>query len=466
MKNEKANRQYSNRQLEHRAIQRFIKLLDVLAVTCIFVLCWSKYYKNYISIEFSDWANWLLILLFLFVYYYLSHLYSGFLLHLSKISELVYAQTLSALITNAIVYIVICLLAQHLPNIFPLFLSLIAEGVVIIIWCYCAHQWYFRSFPPKRTTIIWDVREGLEDLIQSYGMDKHFNIVQTITASECIESNCSLIEKEEVVFLYGVHSHDRNVIMKYCIEHCIVVYVIPRIGDVIMSSAHNMHLFHLPMMLVERCNPTPEYVLLKRLVDIVLSLTALIISFPIMVLVGIAIKSYDGGRVFYKQTRLTKDGQEFDVIKFRSMRMDAEKDGIARLSTGENDPRITPIGRFIRKVRFDELPQLINILKGEMSIVGPRPERPDIAAQYEEEMPEFRLRLQVKAGLTGYAQVYGKYNTTPYDKLLMDLMYISKPSIIEDFKIIFATIKILFISESTEGVEVGQVTATSNRKKQ
>ena len=141
------------------------------------------------------------------------------------------------------------------------------------------------------------------------------------------------------------------------------------------------------------------------------------------------------------------------------MRMDAEKDGVARLSTGDKDDRITPIGHFIRAVRIDELPQLINIFKGEMSVVGPRPERPEIAVQYEEELPEFSLRLQAKAGLTGYAQVYGKYNTTPRDKLLMDLQYIANPSLAEDLKIIFATIKILFLPESTEGVAEGATTA-------
>lgn len=159
-----------------------------------------------------------------------------------------------------------------------------------------------------------------------------------------------------------------------------------------------------------------------------------------MLVTAIAIKS-DGGPALYKQKRLTKDGKEFNVLKFRSMRVDAEKDGVARLSTGDKDDRITPVGKVIRKIRFDELPQLFNILRGDMSIVGPRPERPEIARQYEEEMPEFRLRLQAKAGLTGYAQVYGKYNTTPYDKLLMDLTYIGTPSLWEDFKICLATVK-------------------------
>ena len=179
-----------------------------------------------------------------------------------------------------------------------------------------------------------------------------------------------------------------------------------------------------------------------------------------MIVLALIIRS-DGGTAFYRQDRLTKDGKVFKVLKFRSMKMDAEKDGVARLSTGERDPRITKVGHFIRACRMDELPQLINILRGDMSIVGPRPERPEIAQQYKEFLPEFDLRLQCKCGLTGYAQVYGKYNTTPYDKLLMDLMYISRPSLVEDFKICLATFKILFMKESTEGVAEGQTTASA-----
>ena len=167
----------------------------------------------------------------------------------------------------------------------------------------------------------------------------------------------------------------------------------------------------------------------------------------------------------YKQVRLTKDGKQFEILKFRSMRVDAEKDGVARLSTGDKDDRITKVGHIIRACRLDELPQLLNILKGDLSVVGPRPERPEIAAQYCEEMPEFALRLQAKAGLTGYAQVYGKYNTTPYDKLQMDLMYIAHPSLIEDLKIMLATVKILFMPESTEGVSEGQTTAMSGENR-
>ena len=178
-----------------------------------------------------------------------------------------------------------------------------------------------------------------------------------------------------------------------------------------------------------------------------------------MLITGLAIRFSDGGPAFYRQTRLTKDGKEFRIVKFRSMRVDAERDGVARLSTGDKDDRITPIGRVIRKLRIDELPQLFNILSGDMSVVGPRPERPEIAAAYCEAMPDFKLRLQVKAGLTGYAQVYGKYNTGPYEKLGFDLLYIDHMSILTDLQICFATFAILFLPESTEGVKEGQTTA-------
>ena len=181
----------------------------------------------------------------------------------------------------------------------------------------------------------------------------------------------------------------------------------------------------------------------------------LLVASPIMLLIALAVKIHDGGTVIYKQTRLTMGGRQFYVYKFRSMRMDAEKDGVARLASEEDD-RITPVGKVIRMTRMDELPQLINVLKGDMSLVGPRPERPEIAEEYETWLPQFKSRLKVKAGLTGYAQIYGKYNTTPYDKLKLDLTYIQNYSFLLDLKLLLLTAKILFMKESTEGIETAQ----------
>jgi len=434
-------------------------------MTIPFVVCWMLYYQEKMWTQpFYRRGNWLIALLYILVYMVYGHIYDAFLVSLVRISELVYSQCLSAFITDAIMYIISWLLIRHLPAVWPLLLVFGTQILISAIWSTIVHQWYFNSFEAKQTVVVYDNREGVEQLLVEYGLDKKFHVKKVINTAECMQKKLENLSDTDVIFLCGVHSHERNVILKYCIANHISVYVIPRIGDVLMSGAKRMHMLHLPILMVERYNPRIEYLFIKRLFDVLLSGIALILLSPIFLITAIAVKVTDGGPVFYRQTRLTKDGKKFDVLKFRSMRIDAEKDGVARLSTGDKDDRITKVGHMIRKVRIDELPQLINILKGDMTIVGPRPERPEIAAQYEEILPEFALRLQVKAGLTGYAQVYGKYNTTPYDKLQMDLMYISKPSLLEDLRIIFATIKILFVPESTEGVEEGRNTAMEKQR--
>lgn len=445
--------------VKYRAALRAVKLINVAGMTALFGVCWYLFYADSIAAPFYNKGNWAVIAIFAVLYLVYGRVYDAFKVSLYRISEMVYSQALSALLSNAVMYIIIWLLNQVVPSILPLLLCVAVQVLFSVAWSYCVHKWYYRTFPPRRTIILYDRRPGMEELIREYGLEKKFAVEKVAPVSECLASGLKMLEGVETVFLCGIHSHERNIILKHCVAQDIQVYMLPRIGDVLMSSAKPMHLFHLPMMQVNRYEPEPEYLLLKRLFDIVVSGVALLVLSPVMLGFAIAIKAYDGGPVFYKQCRMTKDGKTFMVHKFRSMRVDAEKDGVARLSTGDKDDRITPVGRLIRKVRIDELPQLLDILKGDMSLVGPRPERPEIAEQYEKELPEFALRLQAKAGLTGYAQVYGKYNTTPYDKLQMDLMYIANPSFMEDLRIIFATIKILFVPESTEGVQEGQLTA-------
>ena len=448
---------------KHDLILRIIKIMDAVLVTVPFALCWYLYYAKHIASPFYAKGDYLVVALFFVLFIIFGRVYDAFFMSMQRISEIVYAQFLAVAVSDFIMYIVIWLLSKHLPNILPGVAALIGQVVLASIWAYNAHHAYFKIFPPQATAVIYDTRQGMEKLIGKYGLDTKYKVVLTATADECI-ANLAMLDGVSMVFMSGIHSHDRNVILKYCVENNIGIFVIPRIGDTIMSGAYPMHMFHLPMLKVGRYHPQPEYLFIKRLLDIVISAVALVVLSPIFLVTAIAIKATDHGPVFYKQIRLTKDGKEFGILKFRSMREDAEKDGVARLSSGEHDDRITPVGRVIRACRIDELPQLLNILRGELSIVGPRPERPEIAAQYCEEMPEFSLRLQAKAGLTGYAQIYGKYNTTPYDKLVMDLMYIAHPSIVEDLKIMFATVKILFMPESTEGVSEGQTTAMSGKK--
>lgn len=443
---------------EHDIALRIWKLCNLMLMTAPFGAVWYLYYMKNAKIFFFQKGNWFIIAAFFIIYALFTRTYNGMLISYSRISEIIYSQSLAAISTNVIMYIFITAISTRLRNPLWLLFSFAIEVAVSILWSYTAHHWYFNKFEPRPTVIIYEKTEGLEKLVCEYNLQKKFEVVNKFTIDECLE-DLSVLDECEVALISDVPSHKRNAVLVYCINNGKTVFAIPRIGDSIMESATGIHMFHLPVKKMSRYRPGPEYMLIKKIFDLVVSFIGLATLWPFMVICAVMIKAYDGGPVLYKQKRLTKDGKVFEILKFRSMKVDAESDGVARLSTGKKDSRITPVGKLIRAVRFDELPQIINILRGDMSIVGPRPERPEIAAEYAKTLPEFNLRLQAKAGLTGYAQVYGKYNTTPKDKLLMDLEYIAHPSFVEDLKICFATLKILFISDSTEGVAEGSDTA-------
>lgn len=423
---------------------RLVKLLDLILITLCFVTYWAFFCE--------PWGvrTFIISLIYLFLYGMFGRIYDAFLISLMRISEVIFGQVVAAFLADFLLYIIAYLIYDEGIKALPLFLTFLAQSVIIVIWAYFSHIWYFRKFPPRKAVVIWDMRQDMEDLIKRYGMNVKFQVIGTASAKECIESGMSVLSGAESVFLCGVHSHERNQILKYCLSCGLIAYVVPRMGDVIMSGARPLHLFRLPMLRVNRYVANPEYMLIKRGGDIFIALVALIITLPVSIITAIAIKSCDKGPVFYRQKRLTMDRREFEIIKFRSMRVDAEADGKALLSSGKYDTRVTTVGKIIRRYRIDEIPQLINVIKGDMSIVGPRPERPEIAEQLEQKMPEFSFRLQVKAGITGYAQVYGKYDSTPYDKLLMDLMYIAKASVSMDLMIMLATLKTLFIPDVKE----------------
>lgn len=451
-----------DKKMKHDVLILMIKALNILCMTAVFGFVWFNCYAPDVTIVLNNRDGIFLIFVFALIYILLGRTYDAFQISMSKKAEMVYNQTLALLFSDVIMYLIVLLVTRRFLNVIPILVAAAVQEIIAVAWVALAQAWYFHAFNAKSTIVVCGERGEIPELINNYGFDRKYDVIEVIDSVSCI-NELSVLEKAEVVFLSGIPSYDRNVILKYCVANDKRTFVIPRIGDVIMSGAKRVHLFYLPMLRVDRYHPSVSYLFIKRAFDIFASLCALIILSPLFLITSIAIKVYDRGPVIYKQTRLTKGGKEFDMLKFRSMRVDAEKDGIARLSTGDADDRITPVGRIIRKTRIDELPQLINILVGDLTIVGPRPERPEIASQYEADMPEFELRLQAKAGLTGLAQIYGKYNTTPYDKLQMDLMYIAKPSIVEDLRIIFATIKILFMPESTEGVAEGQTTAMSGK---
>lgn len=431
-----------------------VKMVNIVLLMIPFLICWTLYYEPRTTTVGSKQVSVLVMITFFFICYYFGQRLDCFRVSILQIRDVIFGEVLATMITDVIMYILIWMLSIHLPNLIPGLITWGGQCVIGVIWAYVMHQSYFSTHPPLRTIVIYDERMGMENLIHTYGLEKRFNI-KTVYPVESIMDKLEVMEEFDAAFLWGIHSRERNIILKHCINHKIKLFMIPRIADVMMRGSEQIHMLHLPILKTQRYKPSIEYQIIKRTMDIVVSGIATIVLSPLFLITAIAVKS-DGGPAFYKQKRLTKDGKVFEILKFRSMRVDAEKYSGAVLSAGENDPRITKVGRIIRACRLDELPQLLNILKGDMSLVGPRPERPELQKEIEKEVPEFGLRLQAKAGLTGYAQVYGKYNTTFYDKLLMDLMYISKPSILEDFTIMLATVKILTSKESTEGVGEGK----------
>lgn len=431
-----------------------VKMVNIVLVMIPFLICWTLYYEPRTTTVGSKQVSVLVMITFFFICYYFGQRLDCFRVSILQIRDVIFGEVLATMITDIIMYILIWMLSIHLPNLIPGLITWGGQCVIGVIWAYVMHQSYFSTHPPLRTIVIYDERMGMENLIHTYGLEKRFNI-KTVYPVESIMDKLEVMEEFDAAFLCGIHSRERNIILKHCISHKIKLFMIPRIADVMMRGSEQIHMLHLPILKTQRYKPSIEYQIIKRTMDIVVSGIATIVLSPLFLITAIAVKS-DGGPAFYKQKRLTKDGKVFEILKFRSMRVDAEKYSGAVLSAGENDPRITKVGRIIRACRLDELPQLLNILKGDMSLVGSRPERPELQKEIEKEVPEFGLRLQAKAGLTGYAQVYGKYNTTFYDKLLMDLMYISKPSILEDLTIMLATVKILTSKESTEGVGEGK----------
>lgn len=464
--------------MEHKNREQYKHFLRILVVTMIVVLeCavfstfWNRYYASRLWIEpFWDKGNWIIVVIYGIFLVIFMYIYGGMKIGYMKGNSIVYSQMITAFCTNALMYLQIILLWRHLPYILPMIGMTLLDFVLSGVISYLTEKIFNRLFPARKLLMIYDEYpvEALE-----YKMNQRpekYVIQWKISAKEGEKVLYRKIDEhgQDGVVLGDLHSELRNRILKYCYARSIRVYITPKLSDIMLRKAEALHIFDTPLLLARNSGLSFDQKFCKRSLDLVMSSIMLIAASPIMLVTAFCIKIYDHGPVFFKQKRLTIDGKEFYVYKFRSMITDAEKDGVARLAT-QNDSRITPVGKVIRATRIDELPQLINIFKGDMSVVGPRPERPEIAKEYEQQIPEFSYRLRVKAGLTGYAQIYGKYNTTAYDKLKMDLMYIESYSILEDLKLILATFKIIFTKESTEGVEDGKTISLpeeKNNKKQ
>ena len=436
---------------------RLIKYLHALLSILLFFVFWLWFrYPKGIQVTAEFRYNYFVTIGYGALLLWFNGVFDAYTLGYFRIRALAFSQSLANFFSVLGVYFAVSAAWFHFDNPLPFLPLLIVQGILNCVWSYCATVYYYRLARQYHTVVIYRDREDLRRFgdITGQPVERLFCVEKLIQyGGTDFDSLADQIRGYDAIFVTGVEPALMNALCAYCAENNVRGFFLPHVGNILMDGATHITSFSSPVLSVRRAVKPMEYLFVKRGFDILFALVFLILLSPLMLLIALAVRLYDGGPVFYKQVRLTENARRFEILKFRSMRTDAEKDGVARLSTGENDPRITPVGRFIRACRLDELPQLINILRGDMSVVGPRPERPEIAAEYEKSLPECSLRLQVRAGLTGYAQVYGKYNTSPYEKLEFDLMYINKMNVLTDVELMFNTFRILFSKDSTEGFE-------------
>lgn len=431
-----------------KSIMLFVKLMIVASVTVSFIQIWITGYSESL---FSNKGNYVVIFSYVLLFTVFSSLYGAFKIGISRIHEIIYSFMLAVVFTNAVMYLELSLIARELVNLLPMVLGMIYQMLIVFTCSFCANTIYFKLYPPRRVIALFsDDISGFE-LIRKMGkISERFNIECGLNVKSTDFANIKRqIDKYEAVLICGVDKNLQKQILSYCYTHEKRSYLLPDITDIIISNSYNIQISDTPVLMSRNRGLTLEQKIIKRFLDIVISIIGIVITSPIMLVCAVAIKLDDGGPILFKQNRITINGKIFNVYKFRSMIVEADKDGARKAVT--DDDRITRVGKVIRACRMDELPQLFNILRGDMSLVGPRPERIENVYEYAKKYPEFELRHRVKAGLTGFAQLYGKYNTTPKDKLHMDLIYIETYSLLLDIKLLILTFKILFMRESTEG---------------
>ena len=425
-----------------------VKTFIVLSMICTFIDVWRNYYPQSL---FSQRGNYIVVLSYILILLTFTHLYGGFSIGFLRLHEIFYSFVLSTSFTNGIMYLIFCLIARTMLPVWPAILSVAYQLALAGVGVYCANSIYFGINKSRRILAIYADEETGRKIIEKMSLIPEKYWVEKVVSikKNSTEKLKSIIDGYSAVLLCGISSPKENEMLTYCYSKRKRIYILPSSNDIIINNCHQSQVFDTPILLCRNRGLTMEQLIIKRVMDLMVSGLILIITSPIMLVTALAIKLSNDGPILFKQNRITVDGRIFNVLKFRSMvYKPGERDtqGVV-----DNDDRITRVGKVIRPLRIDELPQLFNVLKGDMSLVGPRPERIENVYQYTEKLPEFSHRQRMKAGLTGYAQIYGKYNTSPEDKLNMDLTYIERYSLLLDIKLILMTFKILFMKESTEG---------------
>lgn len=439
VREEKQETAVHHREQYKRMVQFFSAVILLGLLTLQFANIWYTYYSDQMVLPFYRRGNWVVIAIYAAVLFLFFQVYGGFKIGYLRRTDVLFSQILSILGSNVITYLQISLILRDFALVPPILLLTAVELVILLCWTFLSGKIYFMLYPPRRLAIVYGSPAAAALVMKmSYRVDKYM-ICESVSAEQGFDTIVGKIQQYDGVIICDIPPQLRNDLLKHCFDVQQRTYIVPKISDIILRGADEIRLFDTPLLLCRNYGLTFEQRLMKRAFDLLFCFVVLIFASPIMLGCALAVKLCDGGPVIYKQRRLTQGGKEFDVYKFRSMIINAEPNG-AQVCC-DNDQRVTPVGRFMRKCRLDELPQLLNILRGDMSVVGPRPERPELCEEYERQFPEFRFRLHVKAGLTGYAQVTGVYDTTPYDKLKMDLMYIENYSLLKDIQIVLMTLK-------------------------
>lgn len=379
-------------------------------------------------------------------------IYDGIAIGVKKSKDIIASTALATLFTDIVAFIELMVMIRFeiIGEIYMLFIAFFVQLMLIIVFVYFGNWLYFKLNDPEKSILVYGNEEEAKEFIRKVGRYKKQWTVDFSLPYDT-ENLFKRLYPYRTVFLVGLPSELQRETVEFCYKYTKNVYVVPKLFEVILKNSRTMVVDDRTVYASCVSSLSTEQRMAKRAMDILVSLIGVVVTSPIMLACALAVKLCDHGPVFYKQKRITENGREFSVLKFRTMIVDAEKES-GSVWAAQNDNRITSAGRVLRKLRLDELPQLLNVLHGEMSLVGPRPEREELIREFEKQYPEFRYRLKVKAGLTGLAQIMGKYNTTPLDKLMMDLEYIENYSVWLDFKLLFQTFKVFFKSDSTEGV--------------
>ena len=337
------------------------------------------------------------------------------------------------------------------PDLLYLLLCYVIQVIVIILFVRVGNQLYFYFTPPRRCLLILgspSQEEALRAKIERYRLQ--WRVEDTVLYN--VPDLAQRIETADVIFLGAVPDRAKVALLKLCYDDRKDVMCKAELEDIMLCNARPTIVDDAAFLSMEYNKITPFQRFAKRFGDILISLFALIVFSPFILLISLLIKLEDGGPVIFKQSRLTVAGRPFTIRKFRTMKVHSELDEV-QVSVSVDDPRITKVGSFLRRYRLDEIPQFFNILIGDMSVVGPRPEMMANVARYKMNLPSFVYREKMKAGLTGYAQIEGRYNTSAEDKLMLDMMYIESFSIWLDVKLILRTVTIFLKKDSTQGFQ-------------